>query len=68
MHRWSAAPLILAGLLSGAVLGSLVPSAASAAATAGISVKVTPDRGLVDGQTVTLTGRGPGPLVRRQAR
>jgi len=58
MHRWSAAPLVLAGLLSGAVLGSLAASATSAAATAGISVRVTPDRGLVDGQTVTLTGRG----------
>ena len=49
-------------------------SAASAAATAGISVRVTPDRGLVDGQTVTLTGRGlarssggkPADLVRRR--
>ena len=58
MHRWSAAPLIVSCLLSGVVVGGLAASAAPAAAASGISVKVSPDRGLVDGQTVTITGRG----------
>ncbi len=58
MHRWSAAPFIMSGLLCAAVLGTLAAPAAPAAGASGISVKVTPNRGLVDGQTVTITGRG----------
>jgi hypothetical protein len=57
MHRWSAAPFALSGLLCAAVLGTLAP-ASPAAGASGISVKVTPDKGLVDGQAVTITGRG----------
>ena len=58
MHRWSAAPLVLSGLLCAAVLGGLAASATPAGAATGISVKVSPDRGLVHGQTVTISGRG----------
>jgi len=58
MHRWSPAPLIVSCLLSGAVVGSLAAPPTPAAAASGISVKVSPNRGLVDGQTVTITGRG----------
>ena len=58
MHRWSAAPLVLSGLLCALVLGGLAAPAAPAGAASGVSVKVTPNRGLVDDQIVTLTGRG----------
>jgi hypothetical protein len=57
MHRWSTAPFVVSGLLCAAVLGTLAP-ASPAAGALGIFVKVTPNKGLVDGQTVTITGRG----------
>ena len=37
------------------------------AGASGLSVHVSPSRGLVDGQGVTVSGRGPGPDLRRQA-
>ena len=53
MHRRSAAAATLGCLVAAAVLAVPLPAGAS-----GVSVKVTPNRGLVDGQTVTITGRG----------
>jgi hypothetical protein len=64
MHRRSAVAVVAAGLTGSAVLALAVLAAAvvtAAPAQAGSSalvVKVTPSRGLVDRQTVTLTGRG----------
>ena len=53
MHRWSTAAVIAAGLVGTALLAAPAPAGA-----AGIAVKVTPNRGLVDGETVTISGRG----------
>ncbi len=58
MHRWSVAPFVLSGLLCASVLGILAAPATPASGASGVSVKVTPNKGLVDGQTVTVTGRG----------
>ena len=58
MHRWSAAALILPGLLCVTVPGTLAVLAGLAAAAPGMSVKVSPNTGLVDGQSVTITGHG----------
>ncbi len=55
MYRWWAAAAIVSGLASGAVLAT--PGVA-AASRSGVSVKITPNHGLVGGQTVTITGRG----------
>ncbi len=56
MQRWSAAAVTAAGLVGTAILAAPAPAGA-----AGIAVKVTPDRGLVDEQIVTISGRGlPG--------
>ncbi len=53
MHRWSAAAAFAAGLVGTALLA--VPAPASAAS---INVKVTPNRGLVNEESVTISGRG----------
>jgi hypothetical protein len=55
MSRWSA---YLSGL--GAVVASAVVLLAgpASAGTPGMSVKVTPNRGLVNGELVTISGRG----------
>jgi hypothetical protein len=56
MYRWKAAAVGVACLsLPGA---ALVLLSASPAGASGLSVHVTPSRGLVDGQTVTVSGRG----------
>ncbi len=56
MCRWRAAAVGVACLgLPGVVLVILGSSPAGAS---GVSVHVTPSRGLVDGQTVTVSGRG----------
>jgi hypothetical protein len=72
MSRWSAyrslAPAIdlaaavvsgflVCGVLAGALLASPA-TPAGASGTAGMSIKVTPGRNLVNGQDVTVTGRG----------
>jgi hypothetical protein len=54
MYRRPFAPLILAGT----VALSLLALAAPAGANPGYSMTVTPDTGLVKGQTVTVTGSG----------
>jgi hypothetical protein len=72
MSRWSAyrclAPatdlatvvvsaFVACGVLSGILLaGSAAPAGASG--TTGLSIKATPDRNLVNGQVVTVSGRG----------
>ena len=56
MHRGSAAAVIAAGLAGAALLVASAPAGAS-----GLAVKVTPSRGLVDEQTVSITGHGLGP-------
>jgi hypothetical protein len=53
MHRWLAAAATAAGLVGTALLAAPAPAGAT-----GISVKVTPNRGLVDEETVTISGRG----------
>jgi len=55
MYRWWAAAAIVSGLAWVAVLAT---PGVSAASRSGVSVKITPNRGLVGGQTVTITGRG----------
>ena len=64
MHRRSAVAVVEAGLTGTAVLALAIlaavaiPAAPAHAGSSGLVVKVTPARGLVDRQTVTLTGRG----------
>ncbi len=58
MHRWSAAGVIVAGLVSGLVSAVLLATPVRAAGASGLSVTVSPSRGLVDGQSVTIAGRG----------
>jgi len=53
MHLRSAAAATLGCLVAAAVLAAPPPAGAS-----GVSAKVTPDRGLVDGQSVTISGHG----------
>jgi hypothetical protein len=56
MYRWRAAAVGVACLsLPGAVLAFLASSPAGAS---GLSVHVTPSRGLVNAQSVTVSGRG----------
>ena len=64
MHRWLAAAVTLGGLVGAAGRWPL----RAAAGASGVSVRVSPNHGLVDGQTVTLTGAGPGSLGRRETR
>jgi hypothetical protein len=53
MHRWSTAAAIAAGLVGMAFL-----AAPTTAGAAGVSIKVTPDRGLVNEESLTISGRG----------
>jgi hypothetical protein len=53
MHGWSRARVALAGVVGAAVFA--LPTQASAA---GLVVRVTPDQGLLPGQTVTVSGHG----------
>ena len=53
MYRRSAAAVIV-----GCFVGAAVLAAPPVAGASGVSVKVTPNHGLVNGQTVTITGRG----------
>jgi hypothetical protein len=53
MHLRSAVAASLGCLVTAAVLAVPLPAGAS-----GVSVKVTPNRGLVDGQSVAISGRG----------
>jgi hypothetical protein len=53
MRGWSRAGVALAGAVGAAVVGF-----AGQAGAAGIVVKVTPDQGLMPGQTVTVSGHG----------
>jgi hypothetical protein len=63
MSRWSVyrcsahASALVAAVAGAAVLSALL-AAPAAAGTTGVSVKVTPDWGLVNGQVVTVSGRG----------
>ncbi len=59
MYRWRAATVGVAALtLPGAALAALAVLPSSPAGASGLSVRVTPSRGLVDGQVVTVSGRG----------
>ena len=64
MHRRLAVAVLEAGLMGTAVLALAVlaavaiPAASAQAGSSALVVKVTPSRGLVDRQTVTITGRG----------
>jgi hypothetical protein len=53
MYRRSAATVIVGCIVGTAVLAGPPPAGAS-----GLSVKVSPNRGLVNGQTVVITARG----------
>ena len=56
MHRWRAAAVGVACV--GLPAAALVLLSTSPAGASGLSVHVTPTRGLVDGQVVTVSGRG----------
>jgi hypothetical protein len=64
MQRRSAVAVVEAGLTGAAALAlavlaaAAIPAAPAQAGSSGLVVKVTPSRGLVDRQTVTITGRG----------
>jgi hypothetical protein len=59
-YRWSAhAPPLGAAVVCVIVSSALLAGPASAG-TNSLSVKVSPDQGLVNGQTVTVSGRGLG--------
>ncbi len=53
MHRWSTAAALAAGLV-----GTALSAAPTPAGAAGVAVKVTPNRGLVNEEAVTISGRG----------
>jgi hypothetical protein len=63
MSRWSVcrfsvhAPALVAAITCAAAAGLLFAVPASAGTTS-LSVKVSPDKGLVNGQVVTVSGRG----------
>ena len=56
MYRWRAATVGVAALTLPVAALVLLPS--SPAGASGLSVRVTPSRGLVDRQVVTVSGRG----------
>lgn len=56
-YRWPVHVSALSGALVGAVASGVLLASPAAAATS-LSVRVSPDRGLVDGQVVTVSGRG----------
>jgi hypothetical protein len=59
MHPWSPVAVVAAGLVGLAVLAACAALAMPVqAASSGLVVKVSPSQGLVDRQTVTITGRG----------
>jgi hypothetical protein len=59
MSRWSTHVSGLGAVVAWAVVASVVLLAGPASATTpGMSVKVTPNRGLVNGQMVTISGHG----------
>jgi hypothetical protein len=58
VYRCSAHASALVAAVAGAAVSSALFAAPAAAGTSGVSVKVTPDRGLVNGQVVTVSGRG----------
>ena len=57
-YRWSARAPVLGAVVVCAVGSSILPAGPASAATTGLAVKVSPDRGLVNGQVVTVSGRG----------
>jgi len=58
VYRWQAHASALGLALAASIVVSAVLLVGPAAAGTGVSVKVTPDRGLVNGQLVTVSGRG----------
>ena len=57
-YRWSAHVPALGATVLFAVASSVLLAGPASAGTSRLSVKVSPDRGLVNGQTVTVSGRG----------
>ena len=60
-YRWSArapAPGVAVVSVAAAVIWATLLAGPASAGTPGVSIKVTPDRGLVNGQVVTVSGRG----------
>ncbi len=55
-RRW--APAAVLGLLAAAIGTSVVAFGPTAAGAASLPIKVTPNTGLVNGQSVTISGRG----------
>jgi hypothetical protein len=55
-RRWAAA-VVLSVLAAGTIAVAGVPGPAGASGSS-VAIKVTPSSGLVDGQTVTISGRG----------
>jgi hypothetical protein len=58
-YRWSAhAPALGAAVVCAIASSILLAGPAAAGTSSSLSVKVSPDRGLVNGQVVTVSGRG----------
>jgi len=57
-YGWSAHAPALGAAVVCAIVSSVLLAGPSAAGTSSVSVKVSPDRGLVNGQVVTVSGRG----------
>ena len=57
-YRFSAHASALAAAVFFALLSSILLAGPASARTTGLSVKVSPDRGLVDGQVVSVSGSG----------
>jgi hypothetical protein len=55
MYRWTAAAV---AVIAAGFVGTAVLAAPAQASGGGIVVRVTPDRGLVDEESVTVSGRG----------
>jgi hypothetical protein len=57
-YRWSAHASALGATVVCAVVSSVLLAGPASAGATGLSVKVSPDRGVVNGQLVTVSGRG----------
>lgn len=57
-YRWSARAPVLGAIVVCAIGSSVLLAGPASAGTTGLSVKVSPDRGLVNGQVVIVSGRG----------
>jgi hypothetical protein len=57
-YRWTAHASVLGTIVTSTVVSAVLLAGPASAGTASVYVKVTPDRGLVNGQEVTVSGHG----------